>query len=268
MRLLPDGEVSHVITIGQDVTEQRQMERAMAQTEKMAAIGRLVAGIAHEINNPLATIAGCAESMRARLGESMAEEELADFREDSQLIEDEAYRCKRILQNLLDFARTEPEQGRGCDPAAVVRRTLQLVKHNPKMSTVSFAVEVDDDLPQLLASADHLVQVLLALIVNAADAAPEGCITLCARTMRTEGGSEVVISVEDDGPGIPRDLQGRVFEPFFTTKPPGQGTGLGLAVAYGLIQVHEGRLEMSSEPGQGTRFEVILPAYAELAMER
>lgn len=264
MRLVSGQGVSHVITIGQDVTEQRLIERSMAQTEKMAAIGQLVTGIAHEINNPLATIAGCAEAMRSRLSTPLSDQDRCEVHEDTQLIEDEAYRCKGILQNLLDFSRSEPEGRNYCDAASVVRRTVRLVGHNKRVADVALEVEIEEDLPPVAACEEHLVQVLLTLLVNAADAAPSGCIRVRAGH-RPPG--EVVVSVEDDGPGIPLEVQDRVFEPFFTTKPPGKGTGLGLSVAYGLIQAHKGRLEMYSHPGTGTRFDMILPSVSEVMAE-
>ncbi len=264
MRLVSGQGVSHVITIGQDVTEQRLIERAMAQTEKMAAIGQLVTGIAHEINNPLATIAGCAEAMRSRLSAPLSDQDRCEVHEDTQLIEDEAYRCKGILQNLLDFSRSEPEGRNDCDAASVVRRTVRLIGHNKRAADVELEVEIEEDLPPIAACEEHLVQVLLTLLVNAADAAPSGRIRVRAGLRPPR---EVVVSVEDDGPGIPLEVQDRVFEPFFTTKPPGKGTGLGLSVAYGLIQAHKGRLEMYSHPGTGTRFDMILPSVSEVMAE-
>ncbi|MDH3284707.1 MAG: ATP-binding protein [Acidobacteriota bacterium] len=251
-------DVTHVITVSRDMTEQRALERSMARTEKMAAVGRLAAGIAHEINNPLATIAGCAEAMRGRLRGPLEGEDREDVRQDASVIEEEAYRCKDILGSLLDLSRTSPQTKGICDLGDIARRTLKLLRHNPRISGVHLELEVDADTPPTMASADQLVQVLLAILLNAADAAaPNGNVIL--RTRRGHGG-EAVISIEDDGPGISPELQERIFEPFFTTKPPGQGTGLGLSVAYGLVQAHGGRLEMISHPGLGTRFDVIMPA--------
>ncbi len=253
----PDGAVTHVITFSRDVTEQRALERSIARTEKMAAVGRLAAGIAHEINNPLATIAGCAEAMRARLREPLDPEGLAEIREDAGVIEEEAYRCKEILEGLLDFSRARAERKGACDPREIARRAVRLLRHNPKASGVRLELDLAGEVPEVLGGEDQLVQVVLALVLNAADAAgPGGKVTV--RVGTTPGG-EVVLAVEDDGPGIPPEIRERIFEPFFTTKPPGKGTGLGLAVAYGIVRAHGGRIEVMSHPGLGTRFEIVLP---------
>ncbi len=265
MRLDADEAVTHVITIGHDVTEERLVERAMAQTEKMAAIGRLAAGIAHEINNPLATIAGCAEAMRSRLADELSDRARSELAEDAQVIEEEAYRCKSILQNVLDFSRSTPETRTVCETGEVARRAARLLRHNPKFKSLELEVQVEDACPAVYANEDHIVQVLLALLVNAADAvAPTGRIVVRAG-LGADGHAR--LSVADDGPGVPPELKDRIFEPFFTTKPPGQGTGLGLAVAYGLVQAHGGEIHMTSELGHGTRFDVVLPRAAAVAAE-
>ena len=254
----PDGTVTHVITFSRDVTEQRALERSIAQTEKMAAVGRLAAGIAHEINNPLATIAGCAEAMRARLREPLDPEGLAEVREDAGVIEEEAYRCKEILEGLLDFSRARAERRGPCDLREIARRAVRLLRHNPKASGVRLELDLADDVPEVLGGEDQLVQVVLALVLNAADAAgPGGKVVV---RVGTTAGDEAVLAVEDDGPGIPPEIRERIFEPFFTTKPPGKGTGLGLAVAYGIVRAHGGRIEVMSHPGLGTRFEIVIPA--------
>ncbi|MBP7148918.1 MAG: PAS domain-containing protein [Acidobacteria bacterium] len=262
MRLGPGADVTHVITFARDVTEQRSIERTMAQTEKMAAVGRLAAGIAHEIRNPLATIASCAEAMRGRLCEELDDAARGEVRGDAELVIEEAYRCKEILDGLLDFSRAAPDRRELCELEAVARRALRLLHHNPRVRGVRLELRCEPGVPPTSANADQLVQVLLALVLNAADAASGGG-NVAVHARRGPAG-EAVLSVEDDGPGIPAELRERVFEPFFTTKPPGQGTGLGLAVAYGIVQAHGGRLELMSHPGLGARFDVILPAAAEV----
>lgn len=261
MRLGNDDGVSHVLTVSRDVTAARQMERSMAQTEKIAAVGRLAAGIAHEIKNPLATIAGCAEAMRERLKREFTEGDRQEAAEDAAVIEGEAYRCKEILEGLLDFSRSQPSAPQQSDLGALARRAVRLLRHNPRVDKMTIEMEIAPNLPQPLVNEDQIVQVLLALVLNAADAAPHGRIMIRARR---GAGETAVLSVEDDGPGVPREIQGRIFEPFFTTKPPGQGTGLGLAVAYGLVQAHGGRLELVSHTGRGARFEIVLPVGVEV----
>ncbi|MDQ7008397.1 MAG: ATP-binding protein [Acidobacteriota bacterium] len=266
MRVGEGEEISHVITFARDITRQRALERAVVQSEKMAAIGQLTAGIAHEINNPLATIAGCAESMRSRLAEAVNDAERSEIQEDALVIEEEAYRLKGVLQNLLELSRRGPADGPAyCDPCRVAERTVNLVRHNPAMAGITLELECAESVPPVSANEDHLVQVMLALLSNAADAVgKDGRVRV---DVRAAGDDEVVLSVEDDGPGVPPEIRDRVFEPFFTTKPPGEGTGLGLAVAYGLVQAHGGRLELASSSGRGTCFDVRLPVASRAGAE-
>lgn len=257
MRLGGSGEVTHVITFAQDVTEQRALERSMAQAEKMAAVGRVGSGIAHEINNPLATIASCAEAIAERLEDGGDTNGRPELVEDATLIEQEAYRCKGILQSLLDVSRCSPDPVTQCELGQVARRVVKLVGHDPRLRGIALHVEAPEEAVEAEAAEEQMVQVLMALVLNAADAVGErGTITV---RVEPEKAGEVSVSVEDDGPGIDPELHTRVFEPFFTTKPPGQGTGLGLSVAYGLIQAHGGRIELSSRVGSGSRFAVFLP---------
>jgi signal transduction histidine kinase len=265
MRLGSGGGVTHVITFAQDVSEQRAMERSIAQTEKLAAAGRLAAGVAHEIRNPLATIAGCAEALRGRLSGPLDASDRDEVRADAEVIEQEAYRCAGILEGLLDFSRVKGASARRpCDLESVARRALFLLRHNPRVANLSIAVEAEPGLPPIQADEDQLVQVLLALVLNAADAASAGgSITLRVGRGRAADGADphdLVVSVEDDGPGVPPAIRERIFEPFFTTKPPGQGTGLGLSVAYGLVRSHGGRLVLQPGRTTGARFDVVLPA--------
>ncbi len=265
MRLGNGGAVTHVVTFAQDVTEQRAMERSIAQTETLAAAGRLAAGVAHEIRNPLATIAGCAEALRRRLAAPLDATDREEVRADAEVIEQEAYRCAGILEGLLDFSRVKGAGSRrSCDLESIARRALFVLRHNPRVAKLSIAVESEPGLPPIQADEDQLVQVLLALVLNAADAASAGgTITLRVGRGHAADGAhpdELVASVEDDGPGVPPELRERIFEPFFTTKPPGQGTGLGLSVAYGLVRSHGGRLVLQAGRTAGARFDVVLPA--------
>jgi len=256
MRLGSDGGVTHVITFAQDVTEQRSMERSIAQTEKLAAAGRIAAGVAHEIRNPLATIAGCAEALRARLAAPLGPQDRDEVSADAEVIEQEAYRCARILEGLLDFSRIRgASTRRPCDLEAVARRAIFLLRHNPRLAKLRLAIEAEPDLASTQADEDQLVQALLALLLNAADAAA-GRITI---RVHAPDEHELAVSVEDDGPGVPSEIRERIFEPFFTTKPPGQGTGLGLSVAYGLVRSHGGRLLLRPGNGTGALFEIVLP---------
>lgn len=253
MRL--DGSiVSHVITIGEDVTETRAFQRAMHQTEKLAAVGQLAAGVMHEINNPLATIGGCAAAISSRLG-SGAEPVVAEY---LGIIESEVTRCTNIIDGLLDFSRA----GRGgatVEPAdlnALLDRTLHLLEHHQRFRRLSVTRDFAEHLPMVLGNGERLVQAAMAILLNAADAT-SGHGNVIVRT-RTDGAS-VVAEFEDDGPGIAADVLPKIFDPFFTTKGPSRGTGLGLAICYGIVADHRGQLDVRSEPGVRTVFRMTLP---------
>ena len=249
---------TRVIVLAEDVTLAKRLERQMLLTERLTTAGRLAAGVAHELNNPLATIAGCAESLVGRLAEAMipdAEAE-ADFRRYLGLIQEEAFRCKDITGSLLQFVR-EPGSRRGLtDMNALVLKTIELLSHQARFSASSFATELTPDLPFVTANEGQLRQVFLGLAANALEAM-DGRGRLTFRTRLTR--DEVDVEFEDEGPGIPDDVLARIFDPFFTTKPPGQGTGLGLAIAQGIVADHGGRIDVTTRPGKGSVFRVVLP---------
>jgi signal transduction histidine kinase len=231
----------------------------MLLTERLTTAGRLAAGVAHELNNPLATIAGCAEALRGRLEEHVLTDrpELADFPSYLGLIEEEAYRCKEITGSLLQFVRDPGSRREPTDVNALVLKTLELIGHQGRYAEGVLATDLDDTAPVLTANEGQLRQVFLGLASNALDAM-EGRGRLTVRTRRTR--REVEILFEDEGPGIPEEVAPRIWDPFFTTKPPGQGTGLGLAIAQGIVTEHGGRIEMQRREGRGSIFRVVLPA--------
>ena len=251
------GEVTHVITIGEDITDWRAALDRTAQAEKLAALGQLAAGVMHEINNPLATIAACAESigLQAELGTTSPPTELL------HIIDLEVQRCKKIVNGLLDFSRPRSADRETFDVNTVVQQGLFLLQHHPRFKRVKVVTELEaNGLLLVEGDPDQLVQVLIALAMNALDASPEqGRVVIRTRRDEVEGDARAILEVEDEGPGIPRALQAKVFEPFFTTKPPGQGTGLGLAICYGVVADHGGMLELVSSEGQGANFRVSLP---------
>ena len=267
MRVGGDDTVTHVITVGEDITDWRAALDRTAQSEKLAALGQLAAGVMHEINNPLATIAACGESIA--LHRELAAElppgapvPGADPAEMLRIIELEVQRCKRIANGLLDFARPKPAQRETLDLNAVVKQGLFLLQHHPRFKRVKMEMELDESQPlTLVGDDDQLVQVLLALAINAIDATPEGMrVFIRTRSVQDEGGGPMVsMEVADEGPGVPRALQAKVFEPFFTTKAQGQGTGLGLAICYGIVTDHDGQLQLVSAEGQGATFRMLLP---------
>jgi signal transduction histidine kinase len=231
----------------------------MLMTERLTTAGRLAAGVAHELNNPLATIAGCAESLQSRLQEAAAasQAQLPDFPNYLRLIEEEAYRCKDITGSLLQFVRDPGSRRTVTDLNALVLKTSELISHQARYTTAVLTPELDATLPEVTVNEGQLRQVFLGLASNALDAM-EGRGQLTIRTRRVR--REVEVEFEDEGPGIPDEIASRIWDPFFTTKPPGQGTGLGLAIAQSIITDHGGRIEMQTHVGKGSIFRVVLPA--------
>ncbi len=258
MRLGGD-EVSHVITIGEDITEWKAVQQQIAQTDKLAAVGQLAAGVMHEINNPLATIGACLEALASRRGELPAGVRKA-FEEYWRIMESELGRCKRIVDGLLDFSRPKARQKKPVAIAQIVEDALFLVRHHDRFKRIKLVRQLADDLPLVRANAEQLIQAFLALMINAIDAMEgEGTLTVSAGRS-PERKDEVFVAVADTGIGIPAEYLSKIFEPFFTTKAPGRGTGLGLSICYGIVAEHEGRIEVESAPGGGSTFRVLLPA--------
>lgn len=262
---LGDGPVTHVITIGEDVTDWKEAQARFSQAEKLAAIGQLAAGIMHEINNPLATIGACAESLGYRIddlersGVTLAPE-THDF---LGIIDNEVVRCKQIVDGLLEFSRPKQARKERVNVNEVVERTLFLLKHHVRFKKLGVVTELDaavGRVPQ--ANSEQLVQVLMALLINAMDAMGERGIVKIVTQAGADAARGAIVEVIDQGHGIARGEIGKIFEPFYTTKPPGEGTGLGLAICYGIVQEHGGTIEVESTLGQGSTFRVILPVVA------
>ncbi|HMJ08247.1 MAG TPA: ATP-binding protein [Pyrinomonadaceae bacterium] len=253
------GEVTHVITVGEDVTMRVEAIHAVGRAEKLAAVGRLAAGVVHEINNPLATISACAEALEQRVSEGAFAESDAfdDLNEYLGLIKSEAFRCKSITTGLLDFSRIRTGNRHPLDLEEILRSSANLISHQKRGQRIEFTVEVPPDLPCINADSGQIQQAVIALGTNAIDAMPDGG-TLTFRA-RAES-NRVAIEIEDTGVGIPANDMSKIFEPFFTTKEVGKGTGLGLAVCYGIITDHGGRLGVRSNVGKGTVFTILLPA--------
>jgi two-component system NtrC family sensor kinase len=249
--------VQHVVLLVEDVTRAKRLEQQMLLTERLTTAGRLAAGVAHELNNPLATIAGCAESLLARTREGSLPEAIDDFRHYLSLIEEEAYRCKEITGSLLQFVREPGSRRAPTDLNGLVQKTLELLSRQSRFAGRRFVTELHPALPPVTVNEGQLRQVFLGIAANALEAmGPDGTLTVRSRQVR----EEIEIELEDEGPGIPDETLARIFDPFFTTKPPGQGTGLGLAIAQGIVTDHGGRIQVTSWPGKGSAFRVVLPA--------
>lgn len=261
---LGDSGVTHVITIGEDVTDWKEAQTRFAHAEKLAAIGQLAAGVMHEINNPLATIAAIAESLTFKIDDARnAGAALSpDIDEYLNIIDNEVARCKQIVDGLLDFSRPKQPLRERVDLNEVVERTLLLLKHHVRFKRLVVERHLDPELPRVpKASGEQLVQVFMALLLNAMDAMAGRTGTIVIRTRRGRTPADgVVAEVTDQGQGIPRSELTKIFEPFYTTKEAGKGTGLGLSICYGIVQDHGGRLEVESVVGQGSTFRVVLPS--------
>jgi len=256
-----EGRAIGWIELFTDVTGERQTETAMLHTEKMAALGRLVSGIAHELNNPLTTIMGYAQLL---LGHGLSSDQLAEARNVYQ----EAERARRIVKNLLYFAReNQPERTR-VDLNELVERALALRSYELRLENIAVICELAADLPPTMADPFQLQQVFLNLLINAEQALLEGHgrgqvhIRTAAISISDNGSKDarlLRLEISDDGPGIAPEIASRIFDPFFTTKPAGIGTGLGLSIVYGIIHQHGGEVSFTSNPGEGARFVVDLP---------
>jgi signal transduction histidine kinase len=246
------------VLLVEDITRAKGLERQMLLTERLTTAGRLAAGVAHELNNPLATIAGCAESLQGRLapGDPSLLADASDFRHYLRLIEEEAYRCKEITGSLLHFVRDPGSLREPTDLNATVMKAVELLSHQSRFAASRVVTDLDLALPPVAVNEGQLRQVCLGLASNALEAM-EGRGTLTIRSRLIHAAIE--LELEDEGPGIAEENLTRIFDPFFTTKPPGQGTGLGLAIAQGIVNDHGGRIEVSSALGKGSIFRVVLP---------
>ena len=252
------GDISHVITIGEDITEWHQTQQRLAETEKLAAVGQLAAGVMHEINNPLATILACCEALALR-GEELPPANRQGYDEYLKIIDTEVQRCRRIVESLLEFSRPKGGQKKPVEVNGVVERTLFLLKHHARFKRLIVARELTPGLPLVHADEERLIQSFMALMLNAMDAMDSrGTLTVRSR-INPDRGDEILLEFIDTGTGIKREDLPKIFEPFFTTKPQGRGTGLGLSICYGIIAEHRGRIDVESQVGVGSNFKVYLP---------
>jgi two-component system NtrC family sensor kinase len=235
--------------------ETRDLHNQLLQAEKMAALGQTISGVAHELNNPLATILSWAE----RLADRPASER--SIRGGLETIRSEAERAARIVRNLLTFARKRQTTRLMVDVNQVVRETLALRAYDQRLTNISIIDALAAGLPLVFADSHQLQQVLLNLILNAEQAVLSASDrgALVVRTWHSAEREAVVLEINDDGPGVPEELQPKIFDPFFTTKEAGKGTGLGLTVAYAIVQEHGGRIRLESRPSVGASFFVELP---------
>ena len=235
--------------------ETRDIYHQLLQAEKMAALGQTISGVAHELNNPLATILSWAERLSERPSLDPA------VRRGLEVILGESERAARIVRNLLTFARKRQTTRAMVDVNHVVRETLGLRAYEQRVTNITVIDALAAGLPMVFADGHQIQQVLLNLVINAEQAmlSANGRGILVVRTWHDAGNESVVLEINDDGPGIPPDVQSKIFDPFFTTKDVGKGTGLGLTVAYAIVQEHGGRIRLESRAAAGASFYVELP---------
>lgn len=245
--------------VGQKTRELKRAHEHMLHVEKMASMGRMAAVVAHEVNNPLAGILTYSKLLKKWLDRAEIQGKREEAGECLDLIASESRRCGDLVRNLLSFSRTAPINLQPTDLNDVVERALRLVQHQMDMSGIQVQPELADELPRIFADPAQIEQVLLALIMNAHDAMPQGG-NLWIQTRLQSASSEIQIEIRDDGCGIPPELLAQIFEPFLSTKEGGHSVGLGLAISLNIIEAHQGRIEVQSEVGRGAKFTVTLPA--------
>lgn len=235
-----------------DMTKQRALEDQLRKTERLAELGTLASGMAHEIGTPMNIILGRAELLMRKATDESTRRGLGT-------IVTQVERITKIMNQLLSFARKRPSEQRGVDLVGALGSVLDMLVEKFKNHNIHVVKDYAPDLPLVLADPDHISQVLLNLMLNACQAMPGGgtlTLRLCAKANMVE------LSLQDTGVGIPQEQVSKIFDPFFTTKPVGEGTGLGLTVVHGIIQEHNGAIRVDSVPGQGTTFIVSLPVHS------
>lgn len=255
--VVEDGSIVGVLGIMRDVTDDQRLAEQLLQQEKLAAVGQLVSGVAHELNNPLAGVLAYAQLLL-----SSAATQDAEMRQAVETIHHEATRAARIVSSLLTFARRQTSERADADINAIVADTLALRRYALRAAGIELDVSLDAALPRTWADPFQLQQVFLNLVTNAEQALAEwlGPRRIGVRTAHEDG--DIVVAVSDSGPGIPDGESDRIFNPFFTTKPVGQGTGLGLSISDGIVRQHGGQIRVESAPGRGATFVLRIPVQA------
>jgi len=247
------GNIEGVVLSGRDVTDLKRLEEQLIQAEKLAAMGQMLAGVAHELNNPLTAILGVTELLRERQGEDDS------TKRQLELTHRQARRAARIVQNLLEFSRPASPQKKPLDLSNLLDRTLQLHEHSLRRNNVEVDFRLQPDLPGVIGDANQLIQVFLNLITNAEQAIREVRDTGRIQIRAGRNGNQLAITVQDDGVGIRPESLPRIFDPFYTTKRPGGGTGLGLSICMSIIREHGGNIEAETLPAGGSAFTIYLP---------
>jgi two-component system NtrC family sensor kinase len=262
MSRLPEADPPSVLLVGRDMTSEREMRIRLMESDRLAAVGELVAGVAHEVNNPLSSISAFAQLLLRDGGLT------ATQRDSVEVIKSETLRASQVVKDLLAFARRSEPMREPLDLNNVVQRTLRLRGYQLTSNRIAVETDLAAELPAVVGDARQLQQVCLNLVTNAIQAMASRGLggTLFVATSRSD--SNVLLEMRDTGPGIPEEARAHVFEPFFTTKAEGEGTGLGLSVSYGIVAAHGGRIEVLNTSATGTTFRVTLPAVDESCADR
>jgi two-component system NtrC family sensor kinase len=255
-----DKQLSAVTIILKDVTEKIKMEGRLVQSAKLAALGEMAAGVAHELNSPMTVIIGTAQLAARELQEAGQPERAEELND----IVNSGLRCKRIIQNLLTFSRQDQQPATEIDLNDESRRVLGMIKYQINRSQITITERLAADLPRLIANGPQIQQVLTNFLINARDAITaverrEKTIEVATELQIKNGRRHVVLSVTDNGIGIPQENMAKIFTPFYTSKDATKGTGLGLSVSLGIAESHNGTIEVTSTPGQGSTFSLVLP---------
>src|SRR6266851_3460 len=247
------GDIEGVVLSGRDVTDLKRLEEQLIQAEKLAAMGQMLAGVAHELNNPLTAILGVTELLREREGTDDS------IKRQLDLTHRQARRAARIVQNLLEFSRPASPHKKSLDVNSLVERTLQLHEHSLRRNNIEVEFRPEPGLPAVIGDANQLIQVFLNLVTNAEQAIREVRDSGRIQVRLTSNANRVRVTVQDDGVGIRPEALPRIFDPFYTTKRPGGGTGLGLSICMSIIREHGGNIEAETLPAGGSAFTIYLP---------
>jgi two-component system NtrC family sensor kinase len=247
------GIIEGVVLSGRDVTDLKRLEEQLIQAEKLAAMGQMLAGVAHELNNPLTAILGVTELLREREGTDES------TKRQLELTHRQARRAARIVQNLLEFSRPASPQKKPLDVNSLIERTLQLHEHSLRRSGIEVDFRAEPGLPGIIGDANQLIQVFLNLVTNAEQAIREVRDSGRIQVRLNRNAERLIVTVQDDGVGIRPEALPRIFDPFYTTKRPGGGTGLGLSICMSIIREHGGNIEAEALPAGGSAFTVYLP---------
>jgi two-component system NtrC family sensor kinase len=249
-------QIEGVVLSGRDVTDLKRLEEQLIQAEKLAAMGQMLAGVAHELNNPLTAVLGVTELLRERQGVDES------TKRQLELTHRQARRAARIVQNLLEFSRPASPQKRPLEVSSLIERTLQLHEHSLRRNAIEVDFRPQPDLPSVIGDANQLIQVFLNLVTNAEQAIREVRDTGRIQIRLAQHANRIAVAVQDDGVGIRPEALPRIFDPFYTTKRPGGGTGLGLSICMSIIREHGGNIEAEISPAGGTVLTVSLPVAA------